>query len=70
MCKVMELLKSKNDSVRTVKVQVGSSGGGKKMLRRSLNHLIPLEISGHPFEGCCNESLLPPETQVPAPLPT
>ena len=53
LCKVLELLPSKDGSVRAAKVQVRSSGG-KKVLRRALNLPVPLEIPDHPFSGCHN----------------
>ena len=44
LCRVVELLESKDGAVRAAKVQVGSCSGGKKVLRRALNFLVPLEI--------------------------
>ena len=69
LCRVVELLESKDGSVRAAKVQVGSSSGGKKVLRRALNFLVPLEIPCDSFTDHCNEKLLPSQTQAPAQLP-
>ena len=40
----MELLPGSDGSVRAARVEVISDGGGKKVLNRSLKHLIPLEV--------------------------
>ena len=69
LCRVVELLESKDGSVRAAKVQVGSSSGGKKVLRRALNFLVPLEIPCDSFTDHCNEKLLPSQTQALAQLP-
>ena len=64
LCRVVELLKSKDGAVHAAKVQVGSSGGGKKVLRRALNFPVPLEIPCDSFTDHCNEKLLPSQTQA------
>ena len=44
LCRVVELLPGSDGSVRAARVEVISDGGGKKVLNRSLKHLIPLEV--------------------------
>ena len=48
LCKVVELLKGRDGSVRAARVQVASSDGNKKVLNRALKFLIPLEIHASP----------------------
>eukprot|EP00794_Sanderia_malayensis_P015551 gene15551-biopygen13262 len=45
MCKVLELFKGNDGSIRAAKVQVASQEGGKRVLNRALKLLIPLEIN-------------------------
>ena len=52
MCRVIELLQGKDGIVRAAKVQVVSTDGKKKVLNRSLKHLIPLEIP----VVCCSDT--------------
>ena len=48
LCKVVELLKGRDGSVRAARVQVASADGNKKVLNRALKFLIPLEIHASP----------------------
>jgi len=58
MCRVLELLQGKDGIVRAAKVQVVSTDGKKKVLNRSLKHLIPLEIPmvEQTFTDCCGDT--------------
>ena len=47
LCRVVELLKGQDGTVRSVRLQVP---GGKKVFNRSIKHLIPLEIESTPSQ--------------------
>ncbi len=48
VCKVVELLPGRDGKIRAAKVEVVSDeGGGKKVFKRSLPFLIPLELSSY-----------------------
>ena len=47
LCKVEELITGADGSTRSAKVSVIANDGKKKILIRSLKHLIPLEIQIH-----------------------
>ncbi len=49
LCKVVELIKGADGSVRSARIEVISNNKGKKMLNRSLKYLIPLEIRSQPL---------------------
>ena len=49
LCKVEELITGADGSTRSAKVSVIASDGKKKILIRSLKHLIPFEIQMHYF---------------------
>ena len=61
---MVELLKGKDDSIRAVKVEV-ITNGGKKVLTRSLQHLVPLEIRSKVDQQVEAPLQTQPRTQAP-----
>ena len=67
LCKVVELLKGRDGSVRAARVQVASADGNKKVLNRALKFLIPLEIRAS-STSCHNNSPAQKTAQAPTQL--
>jgi len=55
LTKVVELLISKDGNTRAAVVQVSTSKGTTQLLRRSLKHLFPIEVSSQPRENTATE---------------